>query len=460
MALKEGGVDVLWIETMSSEEELRAAVEGAAKAGLPLVTTMSFDTNGRTMMGITPKAFGALTASLGTQPVAIGANCGVGASELVATVLGISEARPDAAIVAKGNCGIPQYKEGHIHYTGTPELMADYARIALDSGAKIIGGCAAPARASASMRSSKDHKGVRPTLELIERNLGLRNSPRRRQGRRWRRPASAAGADPRRLLQWLKLPPDRRNHRRGMKQSEISCRGEASTSLSLAGARELGVMSSHSWSSASRTVLLFTSRTEPPFLRCSCAIGRADFDFSPVVCRRPLPLSCRRTAFESDVGRTVSPHSQAPRRGALDEDGFRHDLGDDRQRIDARIQHAETAGLPDPPVLMPRSRPLPCDAEMRDLLALEALLRLIDGRVNANAGSPEHPPLLLRIGFHGQQFYGRRRRLDEHASHQRLARSKPPKAACRARCNPPRLRSCGDRRCFQNTARHQSCHGG
>ena len=80
MALKEGGVDVLWIETMSSEEELRAAVEGAAKAGLPIVTTKSFDTNGRTMMGITPKAFGALAASLSTQPVAIGANCGVGAS--------------------------------------------------------------------------------------------------------------------------------------------------------------------------------------------------------------------------------------------------------------------------------------------------------------------------------------------------------------------------------------------
>ena len=113
-ALKEAGADVLWIETMSGEEELRAAVEGAATAGLPIVTTMSFDTNGRTMMGITPKAFGALAASLGTQPVAIGANCGVGASELVATVLGISEARPDAAIVAKGNCGIPQYKEGHI----------------------------------------------------------------------------------------------------------------------------------------------------------------------------------------------------------------------------------------------------------------------------------------------------------------------------------------------------------
>jgi methionine synthase I (cobalamin-dependent) len=175
MALKEGGVDVLWIETMSSEEELRAAVEGAAKAGLPIVTTMSFDTNGRTMMGITPKAFGALAASLTTQPVAIGANCGVGASELIATVLGITEARPDAAVVAKGNCGIPQYMDGHIHYTGTPELMADYARIALDAGAKIIGGCCGTSPEHlAAMRKSLEtyHKGARPSVELIEQRLG------------------------------------------------------------------------------------------------------------------------------------------------------------------------------------------------------------------------------------------------------------------------------------------------
>jgi methionine synthase I (cobalamin-dependent) len=175
LALKEGGVDVLWIETMSSEEELRAAVEGAAKAGLPIVTTMSFDTNGRTMMGITPKAFGALAASLATQPVAIGANCGVGASELVATVLGITEARPDAAVVAKGNCGVPQYRDGHIHYTGTPELMADYARIALDSGAKIIGGCCGTSPEHlASMRKSLESytKGTRPSIELVEQRLG------------------------------------------------------------------------------------------------------------------------------------------------------------------------------------------------------------------------------------------------------------------------------------------------
>ena len=174
-ALKAGGVDVLWIETMSSEEELRAAVEGASKAGLPLVTTMSFDTNGRTMMGITPKAFGEITQSLPTQPVAIGANCGVGASELIATVMGITAARPDANVVAKGNCGIPQYQDGHIHYTGTPELMADYARIAVDAGAKIIGGCCgtSPEHLASMRKALESHtKGARPTVELVEQKLG------------------------------------------------------------------------------------------------------------------------------------------------------------------------------------------------------------------------------------------------------------------------------------------------
>jgi 5-methyltetrahydrofolate--homocysteine methyltransferase len=174
-ALAEGGVDVLWIETMSSEEELRAAAEAAASTGLPVVTTMSFDTNGRTMMGITPRAFGALTATLATVPAAIGANCGVGASELVATVLGITEARPDAAVVAKGNCGIPQYLDGHIHYTGTPELMADYARIAFDAGAKIIGGCCgtSPEHLAAMRKSLEGYaRGTRPTVEVIEARLG------------------------------------------------------------------------------------------------------------------------------------------------------------------------------------------------------------------------------------------------------------------------------------------------
>ncbi len=175
-ALKEGGVDVLWIETLSAEEELRAAVEGASHAGLPIVTTMSFDTNGRTMMGITPGYFGQLTGTLAATPAAIGANCGTGAPELVATVLGITAARPDAVVVAKGNCGIPQYEDGHIHYDGTPALMADYARLAVDAGARIIGGCCgtSPDHLLAMRRALEEHtRGARPTIEIVEARLGV-----------------------------------------------------------------------------------------------------------------------------------------------------------------------------------------------------------------------------------------------------------------------------------------------
>src|SRR5271163_1058844 len=54
LALARGGTDLLWIETMSSIEETEAAVAGARVSDLPIVATLSFDTNGRTMMGITP----------------------------------------------------------------------------------------------------------------------------------------------------------------------------------------------------------------------------------------------------------------------------------------------------------------------------------------------------------------------------------------------------------------------
>lgn len=140
-ALAEGGVDVLWIETMSSAEEVEAAVRGAAAADLPVVVTLSFDTNGRTMMGITPEAAVALFGQLPNRPVAFGANCGTGPGQLLATVLGLGEAAGAGTIlVAKGNCGIPEYKDGHICYSGTPEIMADYAKLARDCGARIVGG--------------------------------------------------------------------------------------------------------------------------------------------------------------------------------------------------------------------------------------------------------------------------------------------------------------------------------
>src|SRR5690606_10160990 len=139
--LKEGGADVLWVETISAPEEFRAAAEGCALAGMPWCGTMSFDTAGRTMMGVTSAQMVALVDKLAHRPLAFGANCGVGAADLLRTVLGCLAAGPDLPVIAKGNAGIPKYHEGHIHYDGTPELMAEYAVLARDAGARIIGGC-------------------------------------------------------------------------------------------------------------------------------------------------------------------------------------------------------------------------------------------------------------------------------------------------------------------------------
>jgi len=175
-ALKEGGVDVLWIETMYSREETAAAVRAAGLTGLPIVTTMSFDTNGKTMMGISPADFVAFVHSLEPKPVAFGANCGVGAADLVATIVKLAEAAgPDDIIVAKGNCGIPFYEEGKIKYNGTPELMADYARIVRDAGARIVGGCCGTSPEHLkSIRGSLDAHapGAKPTAAEIVSRLG------------------------------------------------------------------------------------------------------------------------------------------------------------------------------------------------------------------------------------------------------------------------------------------------
>ena len=141
-ALADGGVDVLWLETMSSVEETTAAITGARATGLPVVSTLSFDTNGRTMMGVSPAQVAELVHQINPHPLAYGGNCGIGPAELLAALANLREAaEPGDILVAKSNCGVPEYVDGTIHYQGTPELMADYACAARDIGARIIGGC-------------------------------------------------------------------------------------------------------------------------------------------------------------------------------------------------------------------------------------------------------------------------------------------------------------------------------
>lgn len=142
-ALKKGGVDVAWIETMYAENELAAAMVAAERVGLPFISTMTFDTAGRTMMGIRPQDAPNLQACRHHHPIGFGANCGVGPSQLLDSVLGIAHGGAEGlVVVAKANCGLPSMDaDMNVTYDGTPETMANYARLARDCGARIIGGC-------------------------------------------------------------------------------------------------------------------------------------------------------------------------------------------------------------------------------------------------------------------------------------------------------------------------------
>lgn len=191
--LRDGGADVAWIETKSAPEEMRAAARAAIAGGLPYAVTGSFDTAGRTMMGLAPADLAGVFADLEVQPVAIGANCGVGAADLLVAVQQIRH--QSARIIAKSNCGIPQFQGAEIVYSGDPLLMAQYATLAVDSGACIIGGCCgtSPEHLAEMKRALDAHvRGEAPTVDHIVEQIGpLTNTPaqalpaaRERRGRR------------------------------------------------------------------------------------------------------------------------------------------------------------------------------------------------------------------------------------------------------------------------------------
>jgi 5-methyltetrahydrofolate--homocysteine methyltransferase len=140
-ALIGGGADVIWIETMSSLEEVQAAMEGTRRVSpeIPIITTMSFDTHGRTMMGVTPEQ--ALKTLTEWGAAAVGANCGNGTDELLAAIQRMQAAGPSVPLVAKSNAGLPELVQGKAVYRATPEVMAQYAGEVYRAGARIIGAC-------------------------------------------------------------------------------------------------------------------------------------------------------------------------------------------------------------------------------------------------------------------------------------------------------------------------------
>lgn len=190
--LDAGGADVLWIETMSHLDEIAAAVEGARSvSALPICATLSYDTAGRTMMGVTGLDAVTRLAELGVD--AVGANCGNNLADTEAALREMRTANPDILLVSKANAGMPQWVGAELHYSGTPEIMAAHAARQRDAGVQIIGACCGSSPEHlAMMRQVLDGTIEVPEVEFEVATTRAVASSRPRRGRRRPGPAGAS----------------------------------------------------------------------------------------------------------------------------------------------------------------------------------------------------------------------------------------------------------------------------
>lgn len=140
--LRDGGIDLVLVETLSDLGEARAALAAAREVvpDLPVVVTMSFDTNLRTMMGVAPATAVAELAEAGAS--AVGANCGRGPAEMLVIAGQMAQARPEGLLlVAQSNAGLPQVVGDHFEYDATPEDLARHATELRDLGVDLVGAC-------------------------------------------------------------------------------------------------------------------------------------------------------------------------------------------------------------------------------------------------------------------------------------------------------------------------------
>ena len=137
--LVQGGVDFLLIETMSDLGEAQAAIDGARRVtDLPIVCTFSFDTHGRTMMGVKPET---VAEQIARRVEGVGANCGRDPAEFPTFLQAMRSAAPDALLWAKPNAGLPRVVGDETIYDATPAYMGKVALELCRAGAQIIGGC-------------------------------------------------------------------------------------------------------------------------------------------------------------------------------------------------------------------------------------------------------------------------------------------------------------------------------
>ena len=184
--LAAGGADVLWIETMSDLDEVEAAVRGArSTCDLGVAATMSFDTAGRTMMGVSGTELAERLGELGLA--AVGANCGNNVADTEAAVIAMAMASTATPVISKPNAGVPVWSGDALVYDGTPEVLAAHAHRARSAGVAVIGSCcgstpAHTAKIAAVLRGDEpppDIESAPPSASKTEDRLARRRTRRR-----------------------------------------------------------------------------------------------------------------------------------------------------------------------------------------------------------------------------------------------------------------------------------------
>lgn len=137
--LEQAGVDLFVVETMMSLQECRAAVIAIREVSdLPIMVTLTYNEDGRTLFGTPPETAVVVLQSLGVD--AIGINCSTGPMEMVEPVKKMAE-YATVPIIAKPNAGLPELEGKQTVYKMTPEEFAEAGTALVEAGAAVIGGC-------------------------------------------------------------------------------------------------------------------------------------------------------------------------------------------------------------------------------------------------------------------------------------------------------------------------------
>ncbi len=139
-ALWKAGAELLILETMTDLYEMGEAISAAQDVcDLPIVASMTFTRDDRTLLGDSPVKVAETLYEYGVD--VIGVNCSGGPAQILQVLQQMHHAVPKARLSAMPNAGWPERIGGRIMYPAGPDYFGDYARALRDAGAKLIGGC-------------------------------------------------------------------------------------------------------------------------------------------------------------------------------------------------------------------------------------------------------------------------------------------------------------------------------